>query len=252
MDFLLAYSPLLAYKALREIADIDSREFPDLLRTKKQLCLGVPLGYYHKRHNLQSRLTNYTISTDFIRFDSVEVRAQGQGILFDYVLDENGKPIEDHINQNVLILDIGFNTVDVLGVVEGRPSREWSDMLENGGICRICGDLRSYLKREFNFNLSEQAVKEVLQNGQISVYGDSKDLSTAIRKIRETYSDWLVQEIKSRWEDFLIQADKLIIAGGGAYYVEEIRKAYPERFIHIPEASEYSNARGFFKFLRAR
>lgn len=251
IEFLLTYAPLLVYKALQDVAGLDSDSLPGLLGAKKCLCIGIPLGYYHKGHALQARLTRYTVSSEIIQFDSVEVRAQGQGIFFDYVLDEKGTPLQDRINQDVLVVDIGFNTVDVLGVVDGRPSREWSDMIENGGICRVCEELRAYLKREFNFNLTEQAVKDVLQKGQISVYGDRKDLSTPIRKIKEGYSDWLVQEIKSRWEDFLMRAHKLIVAGGGAYYVEDFQKAYPDNFILIPEKPEYANARGFYKFLQA-
>ena len=105
--------------------------------------------------SIKRRLSAYSVSGDVVRFDHIEVRAQSQGILFDYMLDDQGRPVDAHINRNVLVLDIGFNTVDVLGVIEGRPNREWSGMLENGGICRICEELKTYLQKELSFSLGD-------------------------------------------------------------------------------------------------
>ncbi|MFH1674918.1 MAG: ParM/StbA family protein [Pseudomonadota bacterium] len=248
IEFLMTYSPLLAYKAMADIARTASIPLADLLSANKRLCLGIPLAYYPRREELKRRLSAYSVSGDAVRFDNIEVRAQSQGILFDYMLDEQGRPVDERINQNVLVLDIGFNTVDVLGVIDGRPNREWSGMLENGGICRICEELKTYLQKELSFSLSEQVVKEVLQKGRVSLYGADRDLSTPVRRANEAYSDWLGREVNSRWDDFLKRADKLIIAGGGAYYVNELQDRYPREFVFIPDDPEYSNARGFLKF----
>jgi plasmid segregation protein ParM len=248
IEFLLTYSPLLAYKAMAGILQPASLRLPDLLSAKKRLCLGIPLAYYGKRHELQRRFSAYNVSGNTVEFDHIEVRAQAQGILFDYMLDEHGSPLIERVNQNVLVLDIGFNTVDVLAVIEGRPNREWSGMLENAGICRVCKDLKTYLQKELSFNLCEQVVKNALQKGRISLYGASRDLSTYIRKTTEAYSDWLSREVQSGWDAFIKRADRLIIAGGGAYYVHDLRRNYPERFVLVPDESEYSNAWGFLKF----
>lgn len=248
IEFLLTYSPLLAYKALVDIAQAGSLPFADLISTKKQLCLGIPLAYYTRKEELKNRLAAYSVSGDTVRFDNVEVRAQGQGILFDYMLDKNGKFVSDRMNQNLLVIDIGFNTVDVLGVVNGRPSKEWSGMLENGGICKVCEELKNHLQIEFSFNLSEQVIKDVLEKGRISIYGAAKDLSTPIRIAKEAYSNWLSREINSRWNNFIKRADKLILAGGGAYFVDDLKQRYPKEFVFVPDNPEYSNARGFLKF----
>lgn len=248
IEFLLTYSPLLAYKALVDIAQAGSLPLADLLSTKKQLCLGVPLAHYTRKEELKNRLAAYSVSGDTVQFDSVEVRAQSQGILFDYMLNKDGKSVSDRMNQNLLIIDIGFNTVDVLGVINGRPSKEWSGMLESSGICKVCEELKNHLQTEFSFNLFEQVVKDVLERGQISLYGVTKDLSSPIRIAKEVYSNWLSREINSRWNNFIKRADKLIIAGGGAYFVDDLKQRYPKEFVFVPDNPEYSNARGFLKF----
>jgi len=48
-----------------------------------------------------------------------------------------------------------------------------------------------------------------------------KDLSGIIEDIVSEYVEWLLQEVQGRWDGFLKRADRLIIAGGGAYYVKE-------------------------------
>ena len=248
IGFLLTYTPLLAYVA---VCEVSPDGFPD---KGINLCVGMPLAYFHtKRAKLAEALMEIRVSGKTLIFGSVDVRAQGQGILFDFMLDEAGEPIADRLDLNLLVLDIGFNTVDVLGVVRGRPSREWSDMIERGGISRICEQLGYYLKAEHGFDLSEQSLKDVVQRQEIKLYGARKDLGGPIRSLCEEYTEWLVAEVRSRWEGFLRRADGLIVGGGGAYYVGDIfRHRYPGSFVYVPEEPEYANARGFYKYLRGK
>jgi len=248
IGFLLSYAPLLAYVAVGELSS------DGLPEKGMELCVGMPLAYFHsKRTKLAEVLREVRVSGRTISFNSVDVRAQGQGILFDFVLDDEGRPQIDRLDLNLLVLDIGFNTVDVLGVVGGRPSREWSDMIERGGISRICEHLGYYLKGEHGFDLSEQSLKDVLQKQEIKLYGAKKDLRGPIRNLCEQYTEWLLAEVRSRWEGFLRNADGLIVGGGGAYYVGEFFKdRYPGSFVYVPEEPEYANARGFYKYLRGK
>lgn len=250
IDFLMTYSPLLAWVAVEQ----SLQSHPDtesISSAMKKICLGMPLAHFHsKRERLLDIMKKSRVSDSSLQFDAIDVRAQGQGILFDFMIDDSGVPISDRLSMNVLVVDIGFNTVDILGVVDGRPSREWSGMLERGGISRIGEQVGSFLQREFNFELPEQAIKDVLQKKEIALYGATKDISLAIRKASEEYAVWLLQEIRSRWEGFLKKADQLILAGGGAYYVvDSFCSVYPQEFLHVPEKPEYSNALGFHKYL---
>ena len=248
IDFLLSYAPLLAYVAVGEVSP------EGLPEEGMELCVGMPLAHFHTRKaQLAEVLREVRVSGRTVSFNSVDVRAQGQGILFDFVLDDEGRPRIDRLDLNLLVLDIGFNTVDVLGVVEGRPSREWSDMIERGGISRICEQLGYYLKGEHGFDLSEQSLKDVLQKREIKLYGAKKDLSGPIRSLCEEYTEWLLAEVRSRWEGFLRKADGLIVAGGGAHYVGGLfRDRYPGSFVYVPHEPEYANARGFYKYLRGK
>jgi plasmid segregation protein ParM len=254
INFLMTFSPLLAFTAVEGLAQEDLA-FGEILQSgKRKVCLGMPLGYFHSRQSLLAdAVKECHVSGAFLKFAEVEVRAQGQGILFDFMSDENGSPLPERLHMNILIVDIGFNTVDILGVVNGSSSREWSGMIERGGISRICQQVGDYLQREFSFDLPEQSLKDVLIKREITLYGATKDVSEIIRKASEEYSDWLIQEVRSRWDGFLQKADKLIIAGGGVYYVrDDLSQKYPKDFLYIPDMPEYSNAMGFYKYLEGK
>ena len=254
INFLIHFSPLLAFAAVEGLAQEGSMG-PEILQPgKKSVCLGVPLAYFHsRRSSLVEAVRACHVSGASLDFTNVEVRAQGQGILFDFMFDEDGEAIEERLNMNILVVDIGFNTVDILGVVNGRSSREWSGMIERGGISRICQQVGDYLQREFSFDLPEQSLKDVITKREITLYGAKKDVSEVIRKAQEEYSDWLMQEVRSRWDGFLQKADRMIIAGGGAYYVrDDFAEKYPKDFLYVPEKPEYSNAMGFYKYLEAK
>jgi len=241
LDFLFEYSPLLIWMTIKKA----SKHF-------NRLCLGVPLAYYSRRDELKRKVERFVVSEEEFAFEEVEVRAQGQGVYLDYSLSLKGEIDEEKTSETLLVVDVGFNTIDVLAVVDGRPQREWSDMLENAGVCRICQELRGYLMREFSLDLSEQAIKDLVMKGSIRIYGAEKDLSVPLRSALKNYTSWLRQEIQSRWDGFLKGADRMIVAGGGSYYLEGLKDLYPDGFVHIPEKGEFSNARGFFKFLKAK
>jgi len=251
ISFLLTYAPLLVYVALEQLAKKYSMSFEDLAEAEKHLCVGLPLAHWEKHKvKFTDILTSFQVSGRHIRFDTIEVLPQGQGVLVDYVLDDSGNENEDRGNSNLLIVDIGFNTVDILCVEEGICSKRWSDMIEGGGICRICDILNKHLQKSEVF-LPEQAVKDVLLKKELSIYGQKNDYSTVIRNASEAYTDMLEQEIRSRWAPFLQKAHKLILAGGGAYYVGNF-SGYSPGFAYTPYLSEYCNARGFIKYLVAR
>ena len=250
INFLLTYAPLLVYVSLRKIAEVFEINFDDLVVAEKQLCVGLPLAQWEKyKPRFIDTLTDFQVSKDHIHLDTIEVLAQGQGVLVDYVLDDSGVEEGERGDDNLLIVDIGFNTVDVLCVEEGICSKRWSDMIEGGGICRICDIINKHLQKS-EIYLSEQVIKDVLLAKELSIYGQRKDYSTVIRDASEAYSDMLEQEIKSRWSRFSQKAQKLILSGGGAYYITNFNGYAPD-FVCTPHLPEYSNARGFAKYLMA-
>ena len=231
-EFLFKFAPLLVYAVFEKLGKADA------------VGIGLPLAMFldrDMRKRFEESLRTFEVNGKRIDLD-VYVYAQGQGIFVDYVFNggENEK-------ETVLILDIGFNTLDVLCVVKGRPTREGSTTFDGYGVARMVQKLVDYIARKYRVSLSEQEGKEILRSGYLKIYGKKIDLGLVIEEIAEDYTDWLLEVVKSQWAGFLRRADRIVLAGGGAYYLQNvIRTKYEtDGFIFIPDSPEFSNARGF-------
>ncbi|MDH5542046.1 MAG: ParM/StbA family protein [Nitrospinota bacterium] len=270
-DFLKKYAPLLAYKVMKDAMSgkqsADTQNASRKERSKKakgsvketdngipdSLAIGLPLAYYTQQNRdfFVSALRRFEVNGESFRFDDIEVFPQGVGILLDYRLNDEGheKPGTD---VDGLVVDIGFNTVDVVAFSGGSAIKGESAMFERAGVSRIAQDLMQKIQSDTGLNLSEQEAKQVLLEGKIKVYGAEKDFSVSIEEIVEDYLEGILNTLTSRWEDRLQRSSVLLIGGGGAHYM----KAFlPERYrniVHIPDDPEFSNARGFRKAFMAK
>lgn len=250
IDFIMEFGPLLIFKAFEHAA----RHYHLPIKavcTSAEVCLGLPLAYYkEKKNELARRLTSFEVTGCSVNISRLAIQAQGQGILLDFLFDDHCRPDRKWLGSDLLILDIGFNTIDILCVQKGRSSSEWSNMLEGAGICRICRDLDIELKR-MGLELGEQTIKNVLVERRTTKYGKPIDLSATIARLTSDYADFLHRQIQSKLSDVMKTTRKLIVAGGGAYYVADtFKRKYSGGFLLVPVDAEYSNAGGFYKYLK--
>ena len=236
-DFLKKYAPLLAYKAVKD----SGKKFT-------RLAVGLPLAWYtpQNRKFFASALKKFEINGETLSFERVDVYPQGVGILMDYRFGVDGKELSGTAIDG-LVVDVGFNTVDVVAFSQGAAAKADSAMFERAGVSRIAQDLILAVQADCGLNLSEQEAKKVLMDGKIRVYGAEKNLSVTIEAIAENYVEWLLDLLVSRWEDKLQRSCKLIIAGGGAHF---LAGSIPQRYagiVHVPDQPEFANARGFYK-----
>jgi len=244
--FLLNFIPLFIFKSIEDLANEFNEDFDDVRHAAKRLCLGLPLGFYSEnRKAICEIVKRIAVSGESIEFETVKVHAQGQGILFDCLKPQLRE-------KTFLIVDIGFNTIDILAVDKGRARRDWSTMIYGAGICQICEEVREGIKKiSDGLEVSEQEVKESLVQGSVMYYGERIDITDMMNDALEDYADYLYGELYSRLAEFLKRSEKLIIAGGGAYHVGNLlSKKFPGSFVHIPPHAEFSNARGYLKFLQ--
>lgn len=142
-------------------------------------------------------------------FDNVTFLAQGTGIWI-----EGGAPPE------AAVIDIGFNTVDVLMAREGKLVRELSFSL------RECG-LVSFLERvarDDPFRITRRLEE-----------GDERLTKLA----KEHYWEWLERQLSARSEwRRMGKSARLVFGGGGARFVPEMENAV------IVREPELANVRG--------
>jgi hypothetical protein len=250
IDYLMRYSPLLAYRALK------GPEMKDAVIKGNKIAVGLPIGYFNEKYKteLVNGLTRVIVNKDVID-SAVSVLPQAVGILFDFRLNEKGRSIKGTDIDGV-ILDVGYNTVDVVIMEKGEAVGDESDMLPGAGITWAVQALQKVLKERWaGYNTSDQLCKEALLTRSIRFQGEVVDLSIKIDEIMENYIEHLKYLIDSKWGKYINSSEKLIVAGGGAYYLKANQHLLPESFqkvLHIPEAPEFSNARGYLKSLLIR
>jgi len=180
-----------------------------------------------------------------------------QGVGCKIALDKVGFNIEDPSFKipckNYLGVDIGFNTIDVIKVIDGvlikKNIQGYSDM----GVTQILGLLREDLKdMGCKEELSDAKIKVFLSQGSAVVRGVQYDLRTKITQRVKEYVEVIHEFLEKNYSEDLNSIDFLVLFGGGANLVgnnkEVWEKYYSPQFVKIPVTPEFYNAIGGLYF----
>ena len=211
IDDLLNYFPVFKKYALQKLG-VDNAE----------IITGLPPVYKDRIGILEKQ--------------GVKVLPQGLGIYLD---------TRDEVQSDeILILDIGFNTVDYIVIVGGKKKR--GNTLTKQGVERMIELFRDKLTPELAYikNFSLSRLMTTFEKGYALLEGDKVDLSGFKQKAIEEYNEILRTRIQNEIGDLINEVEQIVLAGGGAYYLKNIRKSG----VFIPEKPEFSQARGFLRY----
>ncbi len=225
-EFLTKYSPLLLF----HIFDKENVR-PDLI------CVSLSISEYkEKESKLKNAVSKFIVNGE-ICSQEVMVFPQGMGIWI-----SAGKP------DNAVIIDIGYNTVDIFAVKNGSPSRDYSKGIPGIGTCILANNISQYLSSKFNgMFIPELEANKYLQDKKAKIHRQEVDLSEFISDIKQDYADTIINAVLTLPEikNIIDKTDNFIIAGGGAYYIpEDIKNRYNAT---VPDKPEYANVIGFLQ-----
>lgn len=225
-NFLVKYSPLFIYETLKR----------ESIKEVGTLCVSLSIAEFKSKYDELENVCKRFIVNDTLQEHNIEVFPQGFGIWATC-----GKPI------NAVVVDIGFNTIDVLGIENGEVNPEYSFGYKDIGVCIITSTISDYINENFDGAfLSEIEANEILVNkGEFSFYRRKYNISDLIESKKAEYTQNILETVfkQPKLKDFLKKIDVFIVAGGGAYFIDEsLKKEYG---IYIPTQPEYSNVLGF-------
>ena len=226
-DFNVKYSPLLLFAVFRK-------------ENIKPEAISVSLSlteFREKEQKIMQTCSKFFINGELFE-QEVYVFPQGIGIW-----KRVGSP------ENVVIIDIGQNTVDVLTIDRGKINRQLSFGMDNVGVSRITSRITDFVLDKFSLPLPEQEAKKVLLEKKIRIYRRETPLDDVIEEFKEEFGRKIIDELlqHSGLRKFLSRAERAVLAGGGAYFVpEDVRKKYG---LEVPENPEFANVEGFFQML---
>ncbi|MDA8084082.1 MAG: ParM/StbA family protein [Nitrospiraceae bacterium] len=225
VDNLIELAPLFLQSVVKKIGF--DKEDPDSV-----LAVGLPLGAMHRKDDMKRQIRK------FYPHNQVIVLAQGVGIFVDSGL------------KNVLVIDIGHNTVDLFVAENGKIVTEENDMLGDEGVKVITNKLHKYIQGRYEMNLSTPKLQDILRSKKVLCMGKEHDIKEDINEMIDNYSTSLIQRIATQYAQRLRKTEKIVVAGGGSHYVN-FRGTKWAQMVHIPEKAEFSNARGFVKIASA-
>ncbi len=185
------------------------------------IVTGLPPLY----KDLANKLTRY----------NVKVIPQGLGIWLD---------VKDDIKADEsMIVDIGFNTVDYLIVADNIKKK--GATITKLGVERLVELFRDTLPQELEYlrQSSFQKLMLVFEKGYAIFEGEKILLEKYKEKAIEHYNEIVMSRLKNELGGAIEEIEMIVIAGGGAYYMKNLRKAG----VYIPQNPELSQARGYAK-----
>lgn len=227
--FLIRYSPLLIHEILRR-----ENLSPDFLVVSLSIT-----EFAKKRNVLREVCSSFTVDDKTFTFPEVKVMPQGIGI-WEYV----DRP------ENAMILDIGFNTIDIITILNGKPMPEFCLGYKNIGVSEIANAISNYLNAKFDgIYIPELALVNVLDSGVFQINGEIYNVEDIIEKKKRSYTERILTTIRNSVKigNIFNTIDKVVVAGGGAYFIDDsIRDK--SRFLVLDEP-EFANVLGFLKKL---
>ena len=173
-----------------------------------------------------------------------KVKLAPQGATAKIAIDNIGLDVDDPSHKdsykNFLIVDIGYNTIDVANVIDGSLMPGDIRGYERVGACLIAEDVQENIKKNLGLDLSLPRVRNILETKvykrRDKIYDCHEIVQQAVEKYFATLHDFLEQH----YADRLDAISNVIILGGGAELIKlnkekfEQYDGYGENFVLFP------------------
>lgn len=231
------YAPLFLYHALQLI-----KETPDVIVTGLSKAQIQNSGYF------QEALKNFEVNGQKFEFPEVYVLPQGAGSKI--AIDEYGthfpKLQDEFLGKTTFVgCDIGFNTLDMFQVVDGKTSPNLFEGIEREGVMKIATQVARKVKEIHGRTIGLHEAKEIIDTSTYKLRGVSHNFKPYVEEVKKEYLKDLLKLIEQKYGNILDKCDFIFISGGGS----AIFKSASDGFIRIPQSHhEYYNSIGFYMY----
>lgn len=231
------YAPLFLYTVLKQI-DVT----PDIIVTGLSKAQIENSGYF------KEALQSFEVNGETFEFPEIYILPQGAGSKL--TIDEYGDNFphkqETFLGDTTFVgVDIGFNTLDLFLVSEGKTSPNLFEGIEKEGMLKIATLVAKKVKELHSRNITLHEAKDIIDTGNYRLRGVSHNFKEYIDEVKKTYLKELLELIESRYGDILDKCDFIFLSGGGS----TIFKSTNNGFVRVPKtAHEYFNSIGFYLF----
>lgn len=177
-------------------------------------------------------------------YSSVTVWPEGLGGLGAFILDDDGSFVQnDLVNGEILVLDVGAYTTDILQISNGNFNPESLGTATHAGLgvdSHIRQPIVKYLKERFDdfASVTVDDIDRVIRLGSVSgeyeitLGATTVDIAELVNDYRARFAELLANNLLDSQYDGLRGMRGLILIGGGTSLVEDnLRKWYDEKIL---------------------
>ena len=238
--FKYKYDPLIIIHSMLKLQLLDiSKVQQDHL----VLRVGLALGDWKNKNEYLKRISNIVVDGKNFVFPNIKIIPQGAGVYLDSIVRLNSSQHPDSCS----IVDIGYNTINFLYFLEGKPQRQYCRSYTGHGVSSIISSFTNWLESEYGMQFSEQeAIKIFLKNKFIYNGVDQQKVKDIILELKSNFIKKIKNSILVKEKKLLSTSELVVFGGGGANLLEGIQ--LPQNVKLAPEERIYSNVRGYMLF----
>jgi len=232
--FLKEFGPLILYHVLNKLGLIkDGKLIVDI-----ELRTGLSLADWEFVEEFKQVLSNLEVNGQKIKINKIFIIPQGAGVHYDWCHTNNYVPSSD------AIIDIGYNTINYLVFDNGTPLKPKCRSFPGHGAVGIIRPFTNWLESTYKMHFTEQEALKILMRGKFIYQGvDQPQVLEMINELKSNFITKLFNSILVSEKKTLSTSEKVIIAGGGAYFLENV--ALPKNATFPEKPYEFSNVRGY-------
>lgn len=180
-----------------------------------------------------------------------KVKIVPQGLGAKVALDKYGCKFPNKLtdfdsSKNYIGIDLGFNTLDIFQVINGKASANLLRGIENRGISVITSRIIEHFESNVSINrtLTMKEAKAVLDQGYIQIRGSRMNLEKLISEFKDDYLEETMTLVENEFGEILDKVEKVYLIGGGSTVLTHIDG---DPFYERPRSRpEYYNAIGYY------
>ena len=228
------YAPLFLYHAIKLLGEI-----PDVIVT------GLSKAQINNSGHFKEALMEFNVNSETFKFNEVYVLPQGAGSKL--TIDKYGTnfPQEqtDFLGGTSFVgCDIGFNTLDMFLVTDGKTSANLFEGIEKEGVMKIATEIAKKVKEVHGRQISLQEAKEIIDTGIYKLRGAAYPFKDYVDDVKKEYLKNLFDLIEEKYNKILDKCDFIFLSGGGS----TIFKSSEDGFFKVPKTKhEFYNSIGF-------
>lgn len=228
------YAPLFLYYVLEQI-----EVKPDII------VGGLSKVHLEQSGHYKAALQNFEVNGETINIDNIFILPQGAGskLCIDKYGNNFPEELRDFAGDTTFVgCDIGFNTLDMFLVTNGKTSPNLFEGIEREGVMKIATEVAKKVKDLHGRQITLHEAKEILDTGIYKLRGQKHSFQGYVDEVKKNYLKELLVLIEVKYGKILDKCDAIYLSGGGS----TIFKSTDDGFIRVPKNKhEYMNSIGF-------